>query len=396
MRKYAVLQLAISMVAGTGALNLSAGPVIVVSDGVTTSGPITGTNGTITYINQSFNGSWSVVVATGVSKPLVGSAANPNLQLAVQAVSLGSQPVRDLTITCSDTDFGPGVQGVKARLTGHVFTGTGSPVSFNTYFDPNNGSTAPVVELTSSGSLQADATGRYDSATNGGPVVAGEEGAYSLIEVMTISGATPASYSLLANVQSTNIVRPRLTITSALQYNPQTDFYEQTVRVFNPPSSDFEYVRLLVSNLTNVPPITVHSFSGFSSGVPFIQSFDPLPANNYVDFDIEYYTPNRVKPNPILRGELVSQGIAVGLPIGTAQAQRTVHLPNGSYVVGFASLKNRTYYVQYSSDRTIWKTSMPPIIGNGKPILWVDNGQPKTESKPTRLTTRYYRVILVP
>src|SRR5215469_17126113 len=87
-------------------LSTYADPVISVSDGVTSSGPITLTNnGSGTISTASFDSSWSVVVTAGESKPLLGSANSPNMELNIQATSLGS--ANPLTITFSDNNFGP-------------------------------------------------------------------------------------------------------------------------------------------------------------------------------------------------------------------------------------------------------------------------------------------------
>src|SRR5579862_7710431 len=80
-----------------------ADPVITVSDGVTSSGPITLTGGSGSYSNLL--GSWGIVVAAGESKPLIGSSNSPNMELDISASTGGS--ANTLTITFSDNNFGP-------------------------------------------------------------------------------------------------------------------------------------------------------------------------------------------------------------------------------------------------------------------------------------------------
>jgi len=75
---------------------------------------------------------------------------------------------------------------------------------------------------------------------------------------------------------------------------------------------------------------------------------------------------------------------------------RCLMLPNEGFQVGFASLSNRLYGVQYSSDLKIWKTAQCVITGNGSWAQWVDKGQPETESNPATQAMRFYRLFQLP
>src|ERR1035441_5239792 len=61
MRKL-MLKTAIFIAVLTASLAVFAAPTIVISDGVVTSGPITGAGGFVRYENDSFNASWQVVI----------------------------------------------------------------------------------------------------------------------------------------------------------------------------------------------------------------------------------------------------------------------------------------------------------------------------------------------
>lgn len=172
-------------------------PVILISDGVTSTGPITLTNnGTGSFSTSLFDGSWSVVVVAGESKPSIGSANSPNLELDIQATSLGS--ANPLTVILSDNNFGPTSGNATATFNGQAFGGAGSPVTFNTYYDTNNTLAALTTALTASGALPPSA---YNSSASGSLSLTGP---YSLSEVVTIPGTTAATYSLLANLQASN------------------------------------------------------------------------------------------------------------------------------------------------------------------------------------------------
>lgn len=113
---------------------------------------------------------------------------------------------------------------------------------------------------------------------------------------------------------------------------------------------------------------------------------------------IEYDTALRIKPSPTLRAELVGAADGGGgSEIGAGQhINRGIKLPDKTFLIEFATIANRVYYVQYSSDLKIWKTAQPGITGNGTWIQWIDNGQPKTESAPATTNMRFYRVIVLP
>jgi len=205
-------------------------------------------------------------------------------------------------------------------------------------------------------------------------------------------GATGAS----APVTITVIERPPLSIVSAMAYNPQTDLFQQTVRVFNPTYSTYDAVRVYVYGLTN--NTTVYNASGSTNSVQYVESHAAILPGSYVDFVIEYWTPLAITPNPTLVAELVSaSGGGSATVAGTGQhINRGMVLSDKTFLVEFASISNRLYNIQYSSDLRTWKTVQPRITGNGTWIQWIDNGQPKTESAPAAASLRFYRVIVLP
>jgi hypothetical protein len=122
-----------------------------------------------------------------------------------------------------------------------------------------------------------------------------------------------------------------------------------------------------------------------------------VPPGSYVDMVIEFYSPLRIAPNPILQPELVTPTEGPTAPTGVAQhINRAWMLGNKTFVVELATLSNRVYSVQYSSDLVTWKSALPALTGDGNWVQWIDNGEPKTESAPGSQTARFYRVILLP
>src|SRR5579862_595727 len=180
-------------------LRADADPILIVSDGVNSSGAITLTNGSGNYVNESFSGSWSVVITTGQSKPALGSAISPNMELDIVATSLGS--TNPLTITLSDNNFSPiaGNNNAIAQFIGHAFGGTGDVLTFNTYTDTNNTLGALTSLLTTSGDMLPDGGNQYSSTAIGSLSLCRP---YALSEVVQIGGTKAASYSLSVNLQT--------------------------------------------------------------------------------------------------------------------------------------------------------------------------------------------------
>jgi protocatechuate 3,4-dioxygenase beta subunit len=171
-------------------------PTIVVTDGTLTSGPITGANGIITYSVNPFGDNWGAVVATARTKPTLGGATSPNMELDITAVCTAAGP--DLVISFSDTDFGPVTGQFAALITGHTIGAGGAPVTFRTFYNPANILLAVTNPLTASGPL----TSPILDLQLGDGITANP---FSLTEVVIISGAAPGIYSLNANLQSISV-----------------------------------------------------------------------------------------------------------------------------------------------------------------------------------------------
>jgi hypothetical protein len=191
MKKLKTLMVALGAVAMTG--SAFAIPTLIISDGVTSTS-LTSASGIVTYANATFDNAWSVVISTGETKPVLGSAVSPTFDLNVQATSLSLSPVRNLTISFSDNGFGPSPSSFQAQLSGHLVSGVGQNVLYNTYVDAGNVTSATTTLLTTSGSLTPPT---YASLVGG---TAGSLALYSITQVLTING-TPTgtaggSYSL--------------------------------------------------------------------------------------------------------------------------------------------------------------------------------------------------------
>lgn len=162
-------------------LKLSAGAttVTIVDGTVQDSNPLPGWVG----YNGAVGNGWTVSV-TGESKPAIGSATGPQMDLLVGAQPTGNGPITTLTISFSDNGFGPSDNDVATSIGGTLKTAT---VTFKTYQDPAPGNTdfaltnlltsqGPFGPFTKQGTFGGNASGALSS------------GAYpfSLTEVVTI------------------------------------------------------------------------------------------------------------------------------------------------------------------------------------------------------------------
>jgi hypothetical protein len=203
------------------------------------------------------------------------------------------------------------------------------------------------------------------------------------------NGATGTS----APVSITILSVPPLTVVSSMTYDPLTDLFEETVMVSNPTYSTYQAVRVYITNLQN--GTVVWNPSGNTNGIPYIQSQSAVMPGSYVDLVIEYYSPLRVAPNPVLSAELVqtNSGGSAALFGVQQHVTRLAMLSNQTVMVEFLSASNHLYSIEYSSDLKNWQSAVPSIAGDGTWIQWIDNGQPKTESSPATTSMRFYKVI---
>src|ERR1039458_10164685 len=132
MKKLKILAVALGAVAITS--SALATPTLVIWDtGGSSATVLAAPTGLASFASVSFDGAWSVVITTSETKPALGSATAPAMDLNVQATSLGLAS-RDLHVSWSDDAFGPFNSSLVAKLTGHVVSGTGAGVQYQTFY----------------------------------------------------------------------------------------------------------------------------------------------------------------------------------------------------------------------------------------------------------------------
>jgi hypothetical protein len=122
----------------------------------------------------------------------------------------------------------------------------------------------------------------------------------------------------------------------------------------------------------------------------------PLDAG-VIPIHVQYIVLDRItEPSPRFAVEEVAASTPAAVFLGepVAISGEDIVLTDGAIYIKFQTLPGRKYYVQYSEDMVNWTTSFPPVTGNGGSVIWMDNGPPKTISRPDEETSRFYRVFL--
>ena len=122
---------------------ISGATTVIIQDGG--AGDILASTGAVGWAG-SING-WSVVITSGLTKPVQGGVTQPDMDLSVQSSGPGSGL---LTIEFTDTGFGPVSGGVNHQFSGNIGTSTATSAG---YYDTANGQFATTTPLGGSISL---------------------------------------------------------------------------------------------------------------------------------------------------------------------------------------------------------------------------------------------------
>jgi hypothetical protein len=183
---------AIAMAAGLslGATQASATATLYISDGTTTvtisdggAGDLCPVLGCVTFVGTI--GGWTVNVETGTTKPLSGSATQPDLDLSYVDVYSGTGP-NVLTIRFSDTGYSTGPVSITSDIGG---TRGPTTVAVTDYADASNTLFGTGTTLCSQSFSGPNA---FSGACNGS--FAGGA-AYSLTEQLVLTASGPGTTS---------------------------------------------------------------------------------------------------------------------------------------------------------------------------------------------------------
>jgi hypothetical protein len=174
--------------APTVTISNAANPVITVVDNTT--GDLSSLAGVVAVVTNV--GVWNLVIDVGETKPAVGSASSPVMDLAIQASSTAADA---LTLTFSDNGFTLPSGILSASLSGHVVSGFGENVGYFVFGDAGNvvGNTITQVSGIGPGPLPVSTTIAEAFALTA---------PYSLTQVVNITTSGPSSNSIDASFQA--------------------------------------------------------------------------------------------------------------------------------------------------------------------------------------------------
>ncbi len=172
--------------------------------------------------------------------------------------------------------------------------------------------------------------------------------------------------------------------------------YEQEILITNPTPFPIPAARVILSNLLAVGTIVVDA-SGIENGQFFLQYNLPIDPGETVQVHGEYITPDRrpiaatylgrvsdpLPPRDLLEGELIG-------------VNKILILPSGDVRLEFQTEPNRFYVVEYSTDTIHWQGAFPRVKANANQFVFIDRGAPRTETPPSTVPQRFYRVKLLP
>ena len=148
---------------------------VVLADGA--AGDASGLPGTVVFADTNVTiGNWILNVTTGITKPTLGTAASPHLDL--NSVNLNIVGAGTLTIKFSETGYGPLTSAYQASWGGTA----ANQIQYESYMDASNVLFGTGTALTNSGLLGPGAfSGTYNSAVVPGTFL------FSLTQVVKIT-----------------------------------------------------------------------------------------------------------------------------------------------------------------------------------------------------------------
>lgn len=183
----------------------------------------------------------------------------------------------------------------------------------------------------------------------------------------------------------------------------QTGLFEQVVELANAGPDLFGDVFLVVGALgtdSRTNAIRHQNAHGhLTTGETYIDSGAIAPGETR-RLTLEYFVPDLVtRPSPTLTPR-VGAPVTFTPPAGTTLPVTTNRFNAAGFLVEFPTRAGHRYYVQYAadaagfsgSDPSAVRTALPAVAGTGGNVQWLDNGAPKTVSRPTD-GGRFYRVL---
>jgi hypothetical protein len=236
------------------------------------------------------------------------------------------------------------------------------------------------------------------------PTNSGSQSFSASVSAPNLVDSNPANNTAITNITVLSFLPASLTANNvtAMTNNPQTGLMNQVVRLSNTGGTSISSARLMLQGIASLAPgktNRLYNASGTNNGNPFVVYGNTLNPSESVDLVLEYYTGFR---QPISVDSSNYAAVAISAVTfnsgsgtnGSFAITTNYFLPNGSYLIEFQSIPGRSYTILYSSDM-LFSTSLvaqPSIVAPANRVQWIDDGPPKTISRPISAGSRFYRV----
>jgi probable HAF family extracellular repeat protein len=187
---------------------------------------------------------------------------------------------------------------------------------------------------------------------------------------------------------------PEVVLVGPITANPEPGLFQQVITLSNHGTEPLQGSRIYFPGLP--AGWQLYNTSGTEEGVPFAEVNRLIPPASSIQFIVQFLVPAGVRPagqDFVVRLGSVS---GVGKPPQPLRFTRALHRPDQALELQFASEMNRTYGIEYSDDLLTWKRVPLPIVATGGQTQWVDDGPPKTTTRPEAEPIRLYRVVRIP
>ena len=203
------------------------------------------------------------------------------------------------------------------------------------------------------------------------------------------------------NMGTANPTAVQIGVTGAL--NRQNGLYELTANVTNSTALDINGFRLHVdysSYVTAFPSLKLQNATSYASYPDVYVDYPyPVKVGATVPVRLSFYTSNRAFPNPfspVLSVATLSTSQTAQPNAPGVQVDRVLALNPGpiqTMLLEFPSLAGHWYRISYSSnDMSHWFYAAIPVQATGSRTQWIDTGAPLTDSPPSSVTSRFYKV----
>src|SRR5207244_1011899 len=213
-----------------------------------------------------------------------------SLDGAAAGSDAGSLSVPTSGLSIGDHSVSVVVSGACGSMTNSVTLTVHAPTSAS---GPNNLERQPGQSASFSTSASGDGPFTYQWRKDGVEIADATNATY---RIASVSAAEAGTYSVAISGACNGVTNSAflsvdecMPLTSGIpQWNPQTDLFEQKVRISNPTEFTFTAVQVLISGMRE--GVRVYNASGTNvDGVQFVQYNQPLGPGQTANLTIEYY-----------------------------------------------------------------------------------------------------------